>query len=129
MHIILVNILNVRIVCKSYINYTFILYLICYFWWITLLCFFKILYFHLPALLWGIYIELTNSVCPLTYLENWLLYKGKLTTYSNGFINNYLFPVVYPEDLTTNIQTYLGISLIVINIFIYGLIFKKFKKL
>ena len=55
----------------------------------------KILYFHLPALLWGIYIELTNSVCPLTYLENWLLYKGKLTTYSNGFINNYLFPVVY----------------------------------
>ncbi len=89
----------------------------------------KILYIHLPALLWGIYIEFTNSVCPLTYLENWLLYKGKLTTYSNGFINNYLFPIVYPEGLTSNIQIYLGISLIVINILIYGLIFKKFKRL
>ena len=89
----------------------------------------KILYIHLPALLWGIYIELTNSVCPLTYLENWLLYKGELTTYSNGFINNYLFPIVYPEGLTTNIQIYLGSSLIIINIFIYGLIFKKFKRL
>ena len=89
----------------------------------------KILYIHLPALLWGIYIELTNSVCPLTYLENWLLYKGELTTYSNGFINNYVLPIVYPEGLTTNIQIYLGISLIAINILIYGLIFKKFKRL
>ena len=87
----------------------------------------KIFYIHLPALLWGIYIELTNSVCPLTYLENWFLYKGELTTYSNGFINNYLFPIIYPEGLTTNIQTYLGLTLIVINILIYGLIFKNFK--
>ena len=56
----------------------------------------KIIYIHLPALLWGIYIELTNSVCPLTYLENWFLYKGELSTYSNDFINKYLFPIIYP---------------------------------
>jgi len=31
----------------------------------------KIIYAHVPALIWGIYIELTHSVCPLTYLENW----------------------------------------------------------
>ena len=89
----------------------------------------KILYIHLPALLWGIYIEFTNSVCPLTYLENWLLYKGELTTYSDGFINNYLLQIVYPVGLTTSIQIYLGISLIIINILIYGLIFKKFIRL
>ena len=88
----------------------------------------KIIYIHFPALLWGIYIELTNSVCPLTYLENWFLYKGELTTYSNDFINNYLFPIIYPEGLTIDIQIYLGISLIVINILIYGLIFKNLKK-
>ena len=78
----------------------------------------KIIYIHLPALLWGIYIELTNSVCPLTYLENWFLYKGELTTYSNDFINNYFFPIVYPEGLTAEIQIYLGISLIMSIIFI-----------
>ena len=89
----------------------------------------KIIYIHLPALLWGIYIELTNSICPLTYLENWFLYKAELTTYSNDFINNYFFPIIYPEGLTTEIQIYLGISLIVINILIYGLIFKNFKRL
>lgn len=87
----------------------------------------KIVYIHLPALLWGIYIELTNSVCPLTYLENWFLYKGELSTYSNDFINNYLFPIIYPEGLTSAIQIYLGISLIIINILIYGLIYKNFK--
>ena len=89
----------------------------------------KIIYIHLPALLWGIYIELTNSICPLTYLENWFLYKAELTTYSNDFISNYFFPIIYPEGLTTEIQIYLGISLIVINILIYGLIFKNLNKL
>ena len=83
----------------------------------------KIIYIHLPALLWGIYIELTNSVCPLTYLENWFLYKGELTTYSNDFINNYFLQIIYPKGLTAEIQIYLGISLIVINILIYGLIY------
>ena len=88
----------------------------------------KVVYIHLPALLWGIYIELTNSVCPLTYLENWFLNKAELATYSNGFINNYLYPIIYPEGLTNNIQIYLGITLIVINILIYGFIFKNFKR-
>ena len=88
----------------------------------------KIIYIHLPALLWGIYIELTNSVCPLTFLENWFLYKGELTTYSNDFINNYLFPIIYPMGINNEIQIYLGLSLIVINILIYGLIYKNLKK-
>ena len=88
----------------------------------------KVFYVHLPALLWGIYIELTNSVCPLTYLENWFLNKGDLATYSNGFIINYLYPIIYPEGLTAEIQIYLGILLIVINILIYGLIYKNFKR-
>ena len=88
----------------------------------------KIIYIHLPALLWGIYIELTNSVCPLTFLENWFLYKGELTTYSNDFINNYLFPIIYPGSINNEIQIYLGLSLIVINILIYGLIYKNLKK-
>ena len=87
----------------------------------------KIIYMHIPALLWGIYIELTNSVCPFTYLENWFLYKGELSTYSSDFINNYLFPIIYPEGLTAEIQIYFGILLIAVNILIYGLIYKILK--
>ena len=107
------------------IHLIFILFVI--FGGLLFFIFSKIIYIHPLALLWGIYIELTNSICPLTHLENWFLYKGELTTYSNNFINNYLIPIIYPEGLTNEIQIYLGISLIVINILIYGLIYKNFK--
>ena len=88
----------------------------------------KIIYVHVPALIWGIYIELTHSVCPLTYLENWFLQKANLTTYSEGFIQNYLVPIVYPTNLTGDLQTYLAIVLIVANMLMYGLIISKSKK-
>ena len=88
----------------------------------------KIILIHIPALIWGSYIELTNSICPLTYLENWFLHKANLTTYSEGFIQNYLVPIVYPVSLTKDLQIYLGIAIIVINIVIYAFIFNKLKK-
>ena len=88
----------------------------------------KIIFIHIPAIIWGSYIELTNSICPLTYLENWLLQKANLTTYSEGFIQNYLVPIVYPTNLTKDTQIYLGIALIVINIVLYAFIFSKMKE-
>ena len=89
----------------------------------------KIIFIHIPAFIWGSYIELTHSICPLTYLENWFLNKANLTIYSEGFIQNYIVPIVYPTDLTKNLQIYLGITLIVINIIIYGLILNKLVKI
>ena len=88
----------------------------------------KIIYVHVPALIWGIYIELTHSVCPLTYLENWFLQKVNLSIYSEGFIQNYLVPIVYPTNLTDDLQTYIAIVLIIANMIMYGLIISKSKK-
>ena len=88
----------------------------------------KIIYLHVPALIWGIYIEITHSVCPLTYFENWFLQKANLTTYSQGFIQNYLVPIVYPKNLTEDLQTYLAIVLIVVNMILYGSILSKLAK-
>ena len=88
----------------------------------------KIIYVHLPALFWGIYIELTHSICPLTYIENWFLQKANLTTYTEGFIQNYLVPIVYPKNLTEDLQTYLAIVLIIANMIMYGFIISKSKK-
>ena len=108
------------------IHFTFILFVI-----FGALLFFittKIIFIHIPAFIWGSYIELTHSICPLTYLENWFLLKANLTTYSQGFIQNYLIPIVYPENLTKDLQIYLGIALIVINIVFYAFIFNKLKK-
>ena len=88
----------------------------------------KIIFIHIPAFIWGSYIELTHSICPLTYLENWFLHKANLTTYSEGFIQNYLVPIVYPMNLTKDLQICLGIVLIVVNMIIYGFIISKLKK-
>ena len=83
----------------------------------------KFLYLHLLSLGWGVYIEFTSSICPLTYLENWLLIKGKASFYDGGFIENYIFRIVYPEDINPNIQMILGIVLVILNIFFYSLVF------
>ena len=88
----------------------------------------KFFYVHIPALIWGIYIELTHSVCPLTHLENWFLQKANLTTYSEDFLQNYVLPIVYPKNLTEDLQTYLAIVLIVANTIMYGFIISKSKK-
>ena len=117
---------------ELFANFTLILHLIfilfVIFGGLLFFIFPKIIYIHLPALIWGIYIELTSSICPLTYIENWFLHKGGLTTYSGTFINKYLYSIIYPESLTADIQIYLGITLIVINILIYGLIFKNLNR-
>jgi hypothetical protein len=70
-------------------------------------------------------VELTQSICPLTYLENYLLTKANLATYTTTFIQNYLYAIIYPINLTKEIQISLAIALIIINVIIYGLIIKK----
>jgi len=82
---------------------------------------------HLPALIYGIYVEFTQSICPLTYLENFLLQKAKLTTYSTSFIQNYLVPIIYPVNLTKDIQINLAIALIILNAVIYTVVVIKYK--
>ena len=108
------------------IHFTFVLFVV--FGALLIFVSIKIVFIHIPAVIWGSYIELTNSICPLTYLENWFLHKANLTTYSEGFIQNYLVPIVYPMNLTKDLQIYLGIVLIVLNIIVYVLIINKLKK-
>ena len=86
------------------------------------------LYFHIPAFIYGAYMEFTQTICPLTYLENYLLTKANLATYSTTFIQNYRYAIIYPFNLTKDLQINLGISLIVLNAVIYGIVVIKYKK-
>ena len=87
----------------------------------------KIAFIHIPSVIYGAYIELSHSICPLTYLENWFLRKAGMKSYSNSFIEQYLIPIVYPNNLTVELQFYLGFLLILTNIVIYILAIKFFK--
>ena len=87
----------------------------------------KAVWLHLPALVWGAYIEFSGHVCPLTPLENWLRRQGGGADYANSFIEQYLLPVLYPANLTTNTQLVLGSLLVLVNVALYGLLIRKLR--
>lgn len=81
---------------------------------------------HLACVAWGIYIELaTGAVCPLTPLENQLLTLAGEAGYSNGFIEHYLLPVLYPASLTPEIQWALAGLVAAVNTLVYGFAWKR----
>jgi len=86
------------------------------------------IWLHLPAVLWGVIIEWSGWICPLTPLENLLRYKAGQTVYSGGFVEHYILPIIYPDFLTRKIQIVIGILVILINLIIYVAVWKKNKK-
>ena len=78
-----------------------------------------VLFLHLPALVWGVFVELTGRICPLTSLENTLRIKAGTAGYSESFVEHYLLGVIYPDGLTREIQYVLGALVAVINFMIY----------
>ena len=82
----------------------------------------KVSWLHIPCVLWGVTVELTGRICPLTPLENKLRIAAGETGYSGGFIEHYIMPIIYPVGLTQNLQLILGALLLVINVSIYSLV-------
>ena len=80
----------------------------------------RLAWLHLPALAWGIWIQFTGRICPLTPLENRLRVLGGEAGYSGGFIEHYLLSLIYPDGLTRSIQLALGLGLIAFNFLIYA---------
>jgi hypothetical protein len=74
---------------------------------------------HLPTVLWGVWIEVSGGVCPLTPLENYLRGAADIEGYSGGFIEQYLVPAVYPPALTEPLQLALAGAVVAINAGVY----------
>ena len=77
---------------------------------------------HLPAALWGVFIELSGGICPLTPLENYLLRAGGASGYSGGFIEHHLVPIIYPVGLSPSIRVLLAALVVFVNALVYSLI-------
>jgi hypothetical protein len=80
---------------------------------------------HLPAAAWGAAIELGGWLCPLTPLEIRLREAAGGRGYSGGFIEHYLMPLVYPAELSRNLQLVLGAVVIAVNLAVYGLVISR----
>lgn len=83
-----------------------------------------IVWLHVPALAWGIWIEISGGICPLTPLENHFRALAGQTTYGEGFITHYLGPIIYPAGLTRGTQLLLAGILVAVNLAGYALVIR-----
>ncbi len=84
---------------------------------------------HLACVGWGVYIELaSDAVCPLTPLENRLLKLAGEAGYSNGFVEHYLLPILYPASLTPEVQWALTGLVVLINTLVYGVAWNRVRR-
>ena len=83
---------------------------------------------HIPAAVWGVLIEYTGWICPLTPLENSLRVRGGGAGYSGGFIQHYIQPLLYPAGLTRGTQIVLGSLVLLLNLSAYGILLTRMKR-
>jgi len=88
----------------------------------------RLAWLHLPAAIWGVLIEYSGWICPLTPLENSFRTRGGEAGYSGGFIQHYIQPVLYPSGLTRSTQIVLGSLLLILNLTAYGIALSRLKE-
>jgi nitrate reductase gamma subunit len=86
-------------------------------------------FLHIPAAVWGVLIEYSGWICPLTPLENALRRSGGEAGYSGGFIEHYIQPLLYPTGLTRGTQIVLGSLAALVNLAAYGVVIARRKRL
>jgi hypothetical protein len=77
-------------------------------------------------MIWGVYIEFSGNICPLTPLENHFSRLAGKEGYSTDFIDHYLIPIIYPATLTREMQIFLGLLAIVINLVVYSFLLRRY---
>ncbi|MEX3777771.1 DUF2784 domain-containing protein [Pseudomonas sp. MYb118] len=82
---------------------------------------------HLPAAAWGVAVEMFHLICPLTDWENRMRHAAGQTGYGGGFIEHYIWPVIYPAGLTPSVQLGLGAVVLAINLAVYARLYQRWK--
>lgn len=87
-----------------------------------------VVFVHIPAALWGAFVEISGRICPLTIWENSFRRSAGESGYADSFVEHYLLPVIYPAGLTRSVQFWLAAFVIVANIVIYAWLLYRWKK-
>ena len=70
-------------------------------------------------------VEFTGRLCPLTALENRLRRAAGGEPHPGDFIQHYVVPIVYPVDLTREVQLLLGAGLLAVNVIVYAFVLRR----
>ncbi|MDE0062550.1 MAG: DUF2784 domain-containing protein [Gammaproteobacteria bacterium] len=79
-----------------------------------------ILWLHIPAVAWAIYVQYIGRVCPLTTWEKEFRDLAGDAGYDGGFIDHYIIPIIYPPDMTIAMHLVLGTLVILVNGGVYA---------
>lgn len=88
----------------------------------------RLVWLHIPAVIWVVFVELTGWLCPLTPLENYFRALAGGSVYQGSFIDRYLLPLVYPAGLTPFVQLLLAGVVIAFNLIVYSAIIRLRKR-
>ena len=85
-------------------------------------------FLHLPALVYGLVIELLNFKCPLAIVENWMRDLSFEAGFGNGFLEPYLIGLIYPPGWNQSFGNLLAFLLLTFNLFVYSLVFLRWRR-
>jgi len=85
----------------------------------------RVAWLHLPAAVWGAWIEFAGWLCPLTPLENWLRERGGRPAYTSSFVERYIIPTLYPDSLSREVQWVLGGLVLLVNGLVYLMVLRR----
>ena len=88
----------------------------------------RIIWLHVPAVIWGAPVEFTGWICPLTPLENRLRRAAGDANYQGDFIAHYILPALYPNGLTRRDQLMLGGIALALNLAIYAFVLVRHRR-
>ena len=73
----------------------------------------RVLWLHIPAVVWGVGIVTVGYQCPLTPLERHLRRLGGERPSGAGFIDRYVEGVIYPERYTSVLRALAAMLIVV----------------
>ena len=79
----------------------------------------RLAWIHLPVAAWGVFVEYSGWICPLTPLEIALRERSGEQGFPGGFVDHYVARALYPEGLTRGAQIALGTIVLAINLLAY----------
>jgi len=88
----------------------------------------RLIWLHVPAVVWAVAIEVIGFECPLTPLENALRVRAGETPYSGTFIEHHLLRLLYPAGLTRSMQYAFAAIVVVANVVAYWLLWRQARR-
>lgn len=83
----------------------------------------RVMLLHLPTVVWSSVVNLAKWTCPLTPLEKNLRQRAGEQAFQGGWIEHYIDPLVRPLGMPRRLELVAGISIVVWNVIVYGIVY------